>query len=78
MGEWTRAVHVDDQGNICYMYPEAVRYKKSRQVYYTKNPEKKPIPDAKAVWLQYIAKPLLKKYKEQNPNLFAALKGYIH
>ena len=75
MGEWTRGVQVDQQGGIDYMYPEAVRYKKSRQEYYTKNPEKKPIPDAKAVWMQYIAKPLLIKYKEHNPNLFQALDG---
>jgi len=75
LGEWTRGVQVDDQGNIDYMYPEAVRYKKSRQEYYDKHEDKKPIPDAKAVWMQYIAKPLLIKYKEQNPNLFQALDG---
>jgi len=75
MGEWTRGVQVDDQGDIDYMYPEAVRYKKSRQEYYTKNKDKMPIPDAKAVWMQYVAKPLLIKYKEHKPNLFAALDG---
>ena len=75
MGEWTRGVQVDDQGVIDYMYPDAVRYKKSRQEYYTKNKDKMPIPDAKAVWMQYVAKPLLIKYKEHKPNLFQALDG---
>jgi len=43
MSEWTRAVQVDHEGNIDFMYPEAVRYKKSRQEYDDKHEDKKPI-----------------------------------
>jgi len=56
--EWTRGVSVNPKGKIDYMYPQAVRYTKSRAEYYDKNPTKKPIPDSKQVWQQYVAKPL--------------------
>jgi len=57
--EWTRGVRVDPSGKIDCMYPQAVRYTKSRQKYYDDNPTKKPIPESKQVWQQYVAKPLL-------------------
>jgi len=57
--EWTRGISVNPKGKIDYMYPQAVRYTKSRAEYYDHNPTKKPIPDSKQVWQQYVAKPLL-------------------
>ena len=39
------------------MFPQAVRYKKSRQAYYDQHEDKIPKPDLKKVWQQYVAKP---------------------
>ena len=71
--EWTRAVQVDPVGKIKYMYPKAVRYTKSRQQYYYDHEGKMPIADAKSVWQQYIAKPLLAMIMNQYADSFNVL-----
>ena len=72
-GEWTSAMKVDNEGNIGYLYPEAVRYKKSRQEYYTKHEHKIPKPDIKRVWQQYVAKPFIHMNKALYPDEFKGL-----
>jgi len=50
-----------------------VRYTKSRAEYYDKNPTKKPIPESKQVWQQYVAKPLLTIMKNDYQDGFIQL-----
>jgi len=71
--EWTRGVQLDKDGNIGYLFPDAVRYKKSRQQYYAEHPNKVPQVNIKHIWQQYWAQPLIQLAKEKNPELFAEL-----
>ena len=71
--EWTRGVAVNADGDISYMFPDAVRYKESRQNYYKNNPGKLPVPGAKQVWQQYIAKPFIHMIKEKESEQFENL-----
>ena len=71
--EWTRGVAVNKAGAIGYMYPDATRYKQSRQDYYEQHKDKLPIPGAKQVWQQYVAKPFVHYIKELDTHAFNAL-----
>jgi len=72
-GEWTNGIQVDRDGNIGYMFPQAVRYKKSRQAYYAQHEDKIPKPDLKKVWQQYVAKPFILMSKSNAPGDFKDL-----
>jgi len=72
--EWTRAVQVDKDGLIDYMFPGAQRFKKSRQEYFEKNKDKKPpAAEIKHVWQQYVAKPFIHMIKAEYPDTFKGL-----
>jgi len=71
--EWTRAVQVDKDGGIGYMFPQAQRYKKSRQAYYENHKDKIPKPDIKQVWQKYVAKPFIHMIKTEFPDAFKGL-----
>ena len=72
--EWTRAVQVDKDGFIDYMFPGAQRFKKSRQEYYEKKKDKKPpAAEIKHVWQQYVAKPFIHMIKAEYPDTFKGL-----
>jgi len=72
-GEWTRGVAVNQDGDIGYMFPNAVRYKKTRQEYYKQNPGKLHVAGAKQVWQQHIAKRFVHMIKDLHEDQFVGL-----
>ena len=59
---------VGGEWNIDYLYPDAGRYKKSRQEYYYVHEDKIPKPDIKRVWQLNVAKPAYSFDQRINPD----------